>query len=143
MNGGSPNPSTYENELYAMASGQVVFTGFLYGDDVTRLMKNCYCYIQPSDVEGLSPVILSVMGLGVPLIVSDIEENIYAVQDTAITFSKADPGSLADKIRYAEQHHDHMKELAVQAQKRALTEFNWDNVAEQHELIFSGIKQVR
>jgi len=143
MIGGSPNPSSYENELYAMASDKVVFTGFLYGDDVTRLMNNCYCYIQPSDVEGLSPVILSVMGLGVPLIVSDIEENIYAVQDTATTFKKADPDSLAEKISYAEQHHGHMKELAAKARERALTTFNWDNVAAQHEEIFSGIKQVR
>jgi glycosyltransferase involved in cell wall biosynthesis len=143
MIGGSPNPSTYENELYAMASDNVIFTGFLYGDDVTRLMTNCYCYIQPSDVEGLSPVILSVMGLGVPLIVSDIEENIYAVQDTAVTFSKANADSLAEKIRFAEQHHGQMKELAVRARERALTEFNWDNVAEQHEQIFSGIKQER
>ena len=92
---------------------------------------------------GLSPVILSVMGLGVPLIVSDIEENIYAVQDTAITFRKADPGSLAEKISYAEQHHGHMKELAAKARERALKEFNWDNVAMQHELIFSGVKQER
>ena len=81
--GGSPNPSTYEQEIQQLANENVIFAGYVYGDDVTRLMLNSYCYIQPSDVEGLSPVILTIMGLGVPLIVSDIEENVYAVEDTA------------------------------------------------------------
>jgi len=135
--GGSPNPSDYEKELQAMASPNVVFTGFVYGDDVTRLMLNCYCYIQPSDVEGLSPVILSVMGLGVPLIVSDIEENIYAVRDTAVTFKKADKDSLREKIEFAEGNYEEMKRLSVAAKQRALKEFNWDSVTEQHEMLFS------
>ncbi len=134
--GGSPNPSAFESELKALAGPNVIFTGFVYGDDVTRLMLNSYCYIQPSDVEGLSPVILSVMGLGVPLIVSDIEENKYAVQDTTTMFRKGDIDSLEEKIRYAETHNEEMKELAGRAKQRALTEFNWEHVTEEHEKVF-------
>jgi glycosyltransferase involved in cell wall biosynthesis len=114
----------------------VIFAGFVYGDDVTRLMLNCYCYIQPSDVEGLSPVVLSVMGLGVPLIVSDIEENKYAVQDTAIQFSKSNIESLTEKIIFAEKNYPAMLQLSEKAQKRALTVFNWDAVTDEHEKLF-------
>lgn len=138
--GGSPNPSPYEKEIQEMARPNVIFPGFVYGEDVTRLMNNAYCYIQPSDVEGLSPVVLTVMGLGVPLIVSDIDENIYAVQDTAITFKKGDPLSLCEKIEFAESNYQEMKALSCKAKERALKEFNWDNVTEQHEIIFSGKK---
>jgi len=116
--GGSPNPSVYEQKLHEQANENVIFTGFVYGDDVTRLMLNCYCYIQPSDVEGLSPVILSVMGLGVPLIVSDIAENEYAVQDTALKFKKGDIASLTEKINFSEENYPFMKELSVKAQCR-------------------------
>lgn len=136
--GGSPNPSPYEKQLMEMANENVIFTGFVYGDDVTRLMKNAYAYIQPSDVEGLSPVILTVMGLGVPLIVSDIEENINAVEGTAITFSKSNIVSLTEKINFAEAHPDSMKDLARKAKRRAFNEFNWDKVTEEHIKIFSG-----
>jgi glycosyltransferase involved in cell wall biosynthesis len=134
--GGSPNPSSYEKELHSMAGSNVVFTGFVYGDDVTRLMVNSYCYIQPSDVEGLSPVILTVMGLGLPLIVSDIEENIYAVQNTALTFKKGDIGSLTEKIKFAETSYITLQTLACKARERALSEFNWDKVTDEHEKIF-------
>ena len=135
--GGSPNPSLYEQQLSKQANENVIFPGFVYGDDVTRLMLNCYCYIQPSDVEGLSPVILSVMGLGVPLIVSDIEENEYAVRDTALKFKKGSVESLTEQINFAEENYPFIKELAVRAQKRALTEFNWDKVTEEHIRVFN------
>lgn len=136
--GGSPNPSKYEQEIHELANENVIFAGYIYGDDVTRLMLNCYCYIQPSDVEGLSPVILSVMGLGVPLIVSNIEENIYAVQDTAILFNQSDISSLTEKINFAEENCLTMKNLSKKAQQRALTEFNWEKVTEDHIRLFKN-----
>lgn len=135
--GGAPNPSDYEKELYKMANENVIFTGYVYGDDVTRLMLKSYCYIQPSDIEGLSPVILSVMGLGVPLIVSDIEENVYVVQDTAVKFKKSNIDSLVEKINYVEDNYNEVKQLARKAKKRALSEFNWDKVTEDHIVLFA------
>jgi len=134
--GGSPNPSSYEQEIMTMADDRVIFPGYVYGDDTNILMRNAYCYIQPSDVEGLSPVVLTVMGLEVPLIVSDIEENRYAVQDTARKFKKGDTASLTEQINYCEQHYDQMKALAKKACHRALTVFNWDKVADEHIELF-------
>lgn len=136
--GGSPNPSRYEQEIQQLGNENVIFAGYVYGDDVIRLMLNSYCYIQPSDVEGLSPAVLTIMGLGIPLIVSDIEENLYAVQDTALKFKKTDIISLTSQINYAENNYQELMNLAVKAQKRALLEFNWDKVAEEHIRVFSG-----
>jgi glycosyltransferase involved in cell wall biosynthesis len=136
--GGSPNPSRYEQEIQQLGNENVIFAGYVYGDDVIRLMLNSYCYVQPSDVEGLSPAVLTVMGLGIPLIVSDIEENLYAVQDTALKFKKTDIISLTSQINYAENNYQELMNLAVKAQKRALQEFNWEKVAEEHIRVFSG-----
>jgi len=135
--GGSPNPSAYEAEILKMGNDQVIFPGYVYGNDVNTLMRNCYCYIQPSDVEGLSPVVLTVMGLNVPLIVSDIEENVYAVLDTARKFKQGDINSLTQEINYCEDNYSEMLNLAQEAQKRALSVFNWDKVADQHIEVFS------
>ena len=134
--GGPPNPSKYEQHLREIAGENVIFAGYVYGDDVIRLMINSYVYIQPSDVEGLSPVILSVMRLGVPLIVSDIEENEFAVQGTAVKFKRGDILSLQEKIDFAEDNYAFMKELANRARQRALTEFNWERVADEHITVF-------
>lgn len=136
--GGSPHPSRYEQGIRRLSNENVIFPGYIYGDSVTTLMLNSYSYIQPSDIEGLSPVILTVLGLGIPLIVSDIDENVYAVQETALKFKKADIPSLANIINYAENNHQEILDLALKAQKRVLKEFNWDKVTEEHIKIFSG-----
>ncbi|PJJ84076.1 glycosyltransferase [Mucilaginibacter auburnensis] len=136
--GGSPNPSDYETKILGMADDRVIFPGFVYGDEVNALMVNAYCYIQPSDVEGLSPVVLTVMGLNVPLIVSDIEENQYAVRDTAKMFKKGNIESLAEEINYCEQNYPDMLRLAEKAQTRALTQFNWEKVADEHIEVFKN-----
>jgi glycosyltransferase involved in cell wall biosynthesis len=138
--GGSPNPSAYDQKIKAMGNDRVIFAGYAYGDDVTRLMQNCYCYIQPSDVEGLSPVVLTVMGLGVPLIVSDIEENQYAVEDTARTFKQGNIEDLTKQINFAEENHLEMINLSDKAKSRAISTFNWDKVTKDHIQLFSAKK---
>lgn len=134
--GGSPNPSPYEKELLDMANDQIIFPGYVYGDDTNTLMSNAYCYIQPSDVEGLSPVVLTVMGLNVPMIVSDIEENQYAVLDTVRMFKQGNISSLTEEINYCEAHYAEMLALAQRASERALSVFNWENVADEHVEVF-------
>ena len=134
--GGSPNPSPYEKQIMDMGGSQVLFPGYVYGSDVNVLMSNAYCYIQPSDVEGLSPVVLTVMGLNVPMIVSDIEENNYAVLDTVRKFKKGNIGSLTDEINICEDNYPEMLNLAKKAQERALSLFNWEKVTDEHVQVF-------
>jgi glycosyltransferase involved in cell wall biosynthesis len=134
--GGSPNPSPYENSILGMVNDQIVFPGYVYGADTNTLMSNAYCYIQPSDVEGLSPVVLTVMGLNVPIIVSDIKENQYAVLDTARMFKKGNIASLTEEINFCEANYPKMLILAKRAQERALSVFNWENVADEHVEVF-------
>ncbi len=134
--GGSPNPSAYEKMLMETKDNRIVFAGYVYGEDSMRLMKHAYCYIQPSDVEGLSPVILNVMFLKTPLICSNIRENIFAVADTAILFDKGNIDSLSESMAGALESPDKMTALAEKAQKRAINTFSWNNVAIEHEKIF-------
>jgi len=137
--GGSPNPSEYEKKLQSTNDIRIIFPGYVYGDDSLRLMKKAYCYIQPSDVEGLSPVILNVMGLGTPLICSDIEENVFAVSDEAILFRKGNVLSLKEAIEKSLNKEDEIVLNAEKARERVLSTFSWDKVAEEHEEIFKQL----
>jgi glycosyltransferase involved in cell wall biosynthesis len=134
--GGSPNPSAYEKKLMTTLDKRIIFAGYVYGEDSLRLMEHAYCYIQPSDIEGLSPVILNVMGLGTPIICSNIKENIYAVSDTAILFEKGNVNSLKTVLELSLNSNDMLKQNAEKAKIRALTLFSWDNVTREHEKVF-------
>ena len=84
--GGSPTQGEYEKQVRNTADNRIIFPGYIYGNDTNVLMKNAFAYIQPSIIEGLSPVILTVMGLGTPLICSDIRENKFITENNATHF---------------------------------------------------------
>ena len=134
--GGSPNPSDFEMKIRSTKDARIIFPGFIYGSDVNALMKNAYAYIQPSDVEGLSPVILENMGLMTPVICSDIKENLYVVDDSALTFQQGDIEDLKCTLQYALSHPEILKINALRAKARADQLFSWESVANQHIELF-------
>lgn len=136
--GGSPNPSDFEVQLKKTADPRIVFAGFIYGDDTVTLMKNAYAYIQPSDIEGLSPVMLSVMGLGTPLICSDIQENIYLVGDEALLFKKSDVSCLRDSINESLNNRSQHLLIAQKARKRILKQYSWETITDQYLELFKN-----
>lgn len=136
--GGSPNPSEYEKKIQETKDERILFPGYVYGDDTVRLMKNAYAYIQPSDVEGLSPVILMVMGLGTPLICSDIQENRFIVQEHATVFKKSHVDDLRDRLVFALESPDKIRQLAEAGARSIRERFNWETITEQHISLFEG-----
>jgi len=134
--GGSPNPSEFESSLRSTTDERILFPGFIYGADSNALMKNAYAYIQPSDVEGLSPVILENMGLGTPVICSDIKENIYVVDDTALTFKQGDTDDLEKTLEFSLEHPEVLRENSIKAKARTDKLFTWDVVTNQHIELF-------
>jgi glycosyltransferase involved in cell wall biosynthesis len=134
--GGSPNPSDYEKQLHKTEDKRIFFAGYIYGVEILTLMKNAYCYVQPSDIEGLSPVILNLMGLGTPIICSDIRENIYAVSEDALLFKKGNIDSLTTALEISLNSYGQILMNAERAKSRALTTYNWSTVALEHEKYF-------
>ena len=134
--GGSPNPSEFEVELKKTSDPRVLFAGFIYGDDTVTLMQNAYAYVQPSDIEGLSPVILSVMGLGTPLICSNIKENLYLAKDDALTFEKSNKDSLRETLEHALADRQGHQQLAARAKERVLKEYSWETITDQYLDLF-------
>jgi glycosyltransferase involved in cell wall biosynthesis len=136
--GGTTDGSDFERNLKSTGDARILFPGYMYGRDVHTLMRNAYAYVQPSDLEGLSPVVLENMGLGTPVICSDIRENMYVVGDTAVTFRKSDTADLAEKLRFSLAHAPDLARNAGAARARAESQFSWNAVTRMHEDIFFG-----
>jgi glycosyltransferase involved in cell wall biosynthesis len=135
--GGSPNPSEFEVTLKKTDNPNIIFAGFIYGDDTVTLMKLAYAYVQPSDIEGLSPVMLSVMGLGTPLICSDIKENKYIAHQDALLFKKSDTESLLTALEISlSDRCGHLK-FAEKAKIRILKEYSWETITDQYIELFN------
>jgi len=136
--GGSPHPSEYEQNLLACTDPRVRFPGYVYGGEVHALMRNCYAYVQPSDLEGLSPVILESAYLGAPVICSDIEANRYALREYGIYFAKSNPEDLAEKLAAALNDPVWLKAQGEAQMQHVKVQFSWDQVVAQHLKIFQN-----
>ena len=136
MIGGSPNPGGYEAGIKNTTDKRIIFPGYVYGDDTNILMMNAYAYVQPSLIEGLSPVILTVMGLGTPLICSDIVENKFICGDNAITFTSGDSNDLAKKMTYALNNEQALITKAKLGKIDIKKRFNWDTITDEYIELF-------
>lgn len=134
--GGAPNPSEFERRITSTQDARIVLPGYVYGGRTHALMKNAYAYVQPSDIEGLSPVVLENMALGAPIICSDIVENQYVVGDTAVQFRKSDAEDLQSKLQWALDNPEALRNLGARGRERARREFSWDAVTEAFEQVF-------
>jgi glycosyltransferase involved in cell wall biosynthesis len=124
-------------KLRSTKDPRIIFTGFLYDEGVDELMQNSYFYIQPSDVEGLSPVILRVMGLGKCVLSSDIPENRFLVEGHGHIFHKGDVDSLKEKIDYLINNDAIVKAAEADCLKFVQDNFSWESVTQQHIDVFS------
>jgi glycosyltransferase involved in cell wall biosynthesis len=143
--GGSPHPSEYEKSLLACKDPRVRFPGYVYGSEVHALMRNCYAYVQPSDIEGLSPVILESAYVGAPVICSDIEANQYALHEHGIYFAKSNPEDLAAKLEAALKDPIWLRAQGEAQRQYVEAQFSWDRVVEEHLRVFlnEGPDEVR
>jgi len=137
--GGAPNPSQYEHQIASTADRRIFMPGFIFGAKLFALMKHAYAYVQPSDIEGLSPVILENMALGTPLICSDIPENEFVVGDTAVLFRRGDIEDLQRKLEWALSNPESMRQNGARGRDRARGLFNWDKCARSYERVFTEL----
>ncbi len=134
--GGSPNPSAFEAGLRQTRDPRILFPGYIYGAETHALMRNCFAYIQPSDVEGLSPVILESSFLGAPVICSDIEQNQYILGDTGLYFQKGDAADAQRVLEEAVAYPEKLKARAAAQRERIVAQYSWDKVVDDHVSIF-------
>lgn len=136
--GGSQHPSEYEAQIRATKDPRILFPGYLYGGAVHALMRNCYAYVQPSDLEGLSPVILESSYLGAPVICSDIEMNRYGLVEHGIYFAQSSVDDLLDKLEKALADPVWLRQRGAEQQAHVTKTYSWDRVVDQHIEIFAA-----
>lgn len=134
--GGSPNPAGYEAKIRATKDPRIVFPGYIYGPEMHALMKNARAYVQPSDVEGLSPVILESAYLGAPVICSDIPQNRYVIREHALFFRAGDPGDLMERLSEALADPARLAARAEEARRHVSATYSWDQVTRDHLALF-------
>jgi glycosyltransferase involved in cell wall biosynthesis len=131
--GGASHTSDYENELHELAKGceNIIFTGFVEGDELDELFSNAYIYCLPSDLEGMPISLLEAMSYGDCCLTSDIPECTEVLGEYGVSFKKSDKEDLKATLEKLTSDSALVQKYKDSAQKYILEKYNWDEVCDK------------
>lgn len=133
--GGTETETTYAEYLKSIAkSSNIIFTGALFGEELSQLYQNAAFYILASRNEGFPLVLLEAMSYNLDLIVSDIPACHVIELEKECYFPVNDIETLSIKIKSKSKNNKN--------KKYNLTQFNWDNISKEVYNIYKNITYV-
>ena len=139
--GGASDTSEYEKQLRDMAEGdkRILFTGFVTGNTLAELYSNAYCYVLPSDVEGMPMSLLEAMSYGCCCVTSDIPECADVLAGSGRTFKHGDVDDLLRVLAGLINAPEFAGDLGEAAKSHVLSTYDWDSVVERTLAVYGGI----
>ena len=114
----------------------ILFLGEVEEAVLEELYGNCYTYVLPSEVEGMSLSLLDALAFGACAICSDIPANVEVLGDAGLSFRSLDANDLRDKLALLMADPDHAERLRGAALARATSDFGWDEVVKKWDQLY-------
>jgi glycosyltransferase involved in cell wall biosynthesis len=131
----------YKNELRALAGNDpgIVFTGFATGRLLQELFSNCYVFVLPSEIEGLPISVLEAMSYGCCCLVSDIPENLEALEGHGFAFHSRDASDLARRLAELLAAPACVRDAGAAARTYVVQRFSWDRTVDELEALYRAV----
>ena len=141
--GGSSHTGNYMAEISKMAEkdSRVVMTHFVQGRQLEELFSNAYCFVLPSDIEGMAISLLEAMSYGNCCVVSDIPENTEVVKEQAISFEKGNVEDLQRVMEYLLANPNVVDKYKSESQEYICSRFNWDDIVDTTMKIYQNVRE--
>lgn len=141
--GGSSYSDSYIQSVKEMAWDEVVFLGKVDHETIEELLSNCYAFVLPSTIEGLSVALLEALSFGACIVTSAIPENLEVVGESALLFPPEDVDALRGCLQTAIESPEQVQELRQLATERARAWPDWDRVTDLTEECYRGLARPR
>ncbi len=138
--GGSSDTSEYLDEIKQLAADdpRIILTGFVQGEALEELYSNAFCYVLPSDVEGMPMSLLEAMAYGCCCVTSDIPECADVTGGTGLTFPREDAERLRRVLTSLIADPAEAEAMGFDARRRARGSFGWDSVVRRTLELYGG-----
>jgi glycosyltransferase involved in cell wall biosynthesis len=108
----------------------VIFTGYIIGDEMVPLFKNADFFVMPSLYEGFGTTVLEAFATGTPAIVSGVSSIPEIAGDAAEFVDPNNGQSIADAmIKFAKD--ENLKNMYREKGKVQVDKFNWEKCARE------------
>lgn len=139
--GGASDTSGFYEEVRALAARdpRVVMAGFVEGEALAELFSNAFCYVLPSDVEGMPMSLLEAMSYGRCCVTSDIPECADVLGEAGLTFPRGDAGALRSALASLLADPARAAALGGAAREHVLSGYDWGSVVRRTLEVYEGI----
>lgn len=138
--GDAPYSQRYIARLKRAAPGDVLFTGYVFGEGYAELSEYAHAFVLAASVGGMHPVLVEQLGHGNCVIVNDTPAN----RETAGGHGLAYDGSAADlarQLRRVLTDHAWVAQERKRARAWAATRFDWEEVTDRYlDLLAGGVR---
>ena len=118
-------------------SKDVVFTGYVIGDEMVPLFKNADFFVMPSLYEGFGTTVLEAFATGTPAIVTNVSSVPEIAGDAAELVDPMDAQGIADAmIRLAKD--EELKNTLREKGKLQVQKFDWDKCARETLAVYKS-----
>ncbi|MFX0132663.1 MAG: glycosyltransferase family 4 protein [Candidatus Hodarchaeota archaeon] len=128
----------YKNKIKKLSKNNknIIFTGFATGKLLRELFSSAYLFVLPSEVEGLPTVLLEAMSYGNCCLVSDIPENLEALNNNGYTFTSKNEKSLAEMLNYLIDNPEKVESVKMNAKSYVFQNHSWNSIADKFEYLY-------
>lgn len=126
----------YQKSLHRWRGERIIFGGYVEREVLEELYSNCYLFVLPSVVEGVSQAVLQALSYGRAVLVSDIKENLDAVGNLGFSFTNEDVKDLKEKLDSLLKNPDLVEGEEEKRRDYIQANFSWDEAAESLENLF-------
>jgi glycosyltransferase involved in cell wall biosynthesis len=142
--GGGAADDPYVRALHAAADpAKVVFTGHVKGPALAQLFGHAYAFVLPSHLEGQSVALLEALGAGRAVLVSDIPENLEAIEAGGFSFRVGDVAHLRSSLDWLVANPDAVRAMEAQVARAIRAWPDWQEVALRHEAAYAEAVALR
>jgi glycosyltransferase involved in cell wall biosynthesis len=139
--GDDPFEKKYIRRLHEMAgdNSRILFPGYVSGDTFLELITNARLFVLPSEIEGMPVALLEAMSYGKCCVVSDIPENLEALNGHGFVFRNKSVDDLARMLKVAAADPVTAKTFGEQARDYVLAEYSWDRIVGLYEDFYQKV----
>jgi len=118
---------------------EIIFSGYIVGDDLTPLFANADFFVMPSLYEGFGTTVLEALATGVPAIVSNVSSVPEIAGDAAKLVNPLDTKEIAEAMFQFSQD-ENLKNSYREKGKKQVEKFNWEKTARETLELYKSLK---
>lgn len=132
----------YQSQLSRLASGnrRIRFLGWQSGEALDQLYAHALLFVHASESEGLPLAVLEAMSYGLPVLVSDIPENLEALHHTGFTFTSKSVPDLVNVLGGLLRHPRLLEQARGQSRDVIRQYFNWNHITEETRSLYRSLR---